>query len=124
MAIVFMMNEEIARGMVCFFHQKKHSYSITVVFGYLYALTYELILTKKWSELHLGAFLQTQLVTLMITTTMLSAHKLYIHIVLQLKYEHIHRAFNVDRKMYCALHVHTYPNETDYNLRASLHKVT
>jgi hypothetical protein len=28
MAIVFMMNEEIARGMVCFFHQKKHSYLI------------------------------------------------------------------------------------------------
>jgi hypothetical protein len=28
MAIVFLMNEEIARGMVCFFHQKKHSYLI------------------------------------------------------------------------------------------------
>jgi hypothetical protein len=28
MAIVFLMNEEIARGMVCFFNQKKHSYLI------------------------------------------------------------------------------------------------
>jgi hypothetical protein len=28
MANIFMMNEEIARGMVCFFHQKKHSYLI------------------------------------------------------------------------------------------------
>jgi hypothetical protein len=28
MATIFMMNEEIARGMVCFFHQKKHSYLI------------------------------------------------------------------------------------------------
>jgi peptidyl-tRNA hydrolase len=28
MAIVFLMNEEIAHGMVCFFHQKKHSYLI------------------------------------------------------------------------------------------------
>jgi hypothetical protein len=26
-----MMNEEIARGMVCFFHQKKHSYLINYV---------------------------------------------------------------------------------------------
>jgi hypothetical protein len=32
MAIVFLMNEEIARGMVCFFHQKKHSYLIYLVF--------------------------------------------------------------------------------------------
>jgi hypothetical protein len=32
MAIVFMMNEEIARGMVCFFHQKKHSYLILIYF--------------------------------------------------------------------------------------------
>jgi hypothetical protein len=31
MAIVFMMNEEIARGMVCFFHQKKHSYLIYLI---------------------------------------------------------------------------------------------
>jgi hypothetical protein len=31
MAIVFMMNEEIARGMVCFFHQKKHSYLIALI---------------------------------------------------------------------------------------------
>jgi hypothetical protein len=30
MAIVFLMNKEIARGMVCFFHQKKHSYLIMV----------------------------------------------------------------------------------------------
>jgi hypothetical protein len=28
MATIFMMNKEIARGMVCFFHQKKHSYLI------------------------------------------------------------------------------------------------
>jgi hypothetical protein len=28
MVIVFLMNEEIACGMVCFFHQKKHSYLI------------------------------------------------------------------------------------------------
>jgi hypothetical protein len=28
MSNIFMMNEEIARGMVCFFHQKKHSYLI------------------------------------------------------------------------------------------------
>jgi hypothetical protein len=28
MATIFMVNEEIARGMVCFFHQKKHSYLI------------------------------------------------------------------------------------------------
>jgi hypothetical protein len=28
MVTIFMMNEEIARGMVCFFHQKKHSYLI------------------------------------------------------------------------------------------------
>jgi hypothetical protein len=32
MAIVFMMNEEIAHGMVCFFHQKKHSYLICYIF--------------------------------------------------------------------------------------------
>jgi hypothetical protein len=32
MANIFMMNEEIARGMVCFFHQKKHSYLIPVYF--------------------------------------------------------------------------------------------
>jgi hypothetical protein len=31
MANIFMMNEEIARGMVCFFHQKKHSYLIFVL---------------------------------------------------------------------------------------------
>jgi hypothetical protein len=35
MAIVFMMNEEIARGMVCFFHQKKHSYLISILLQYL-----------------------------------------------------------------------------------------
>jgi hypothetical protein len=28
MATIFMINEEIARGMVAFFHQKKHSYLI------------------------------------------------------------------------------------------------
>jgi hypothetical protein len=28
MANIFMMNKEIARGMVCFFHQKKHFYLI------------------------------------------------------------------------------------------------
>jgi hypothetical protein len=28
MANIFLMNKEIARGMVCFFHQKKHSYLI------------------------------------------------------------------------------------------------
>jgi hypothetical protein len=28
MSNIFMMNKEIARGMVCFFHQKKHSYLI------------------------------------------------------------------------------------------------
>jgi hypothetical protein len=28
MANIFMMNEEIARGMVCFFQQKKHFYLI------------------------------------------------------------------------------------------------
>jgi hypothetical protein len=32
MATIFMMNEEIARGMVCFFHQKKHSYLILLFF--------------------------------------------------------------------------------------------
>jgi hypothetical protein len=31
MANIFMMNEEIARGMVCFFHQKKHSYLIQIL---------------------------------------------------------------------------------------------
>jgi hypothetical protein len=31
MAIVFMMNKEIAHGMVCFFHQKKHSYLIILL---------------------------------------------------------------------------------------------
>jgi hypothetical protein len=31
MSNIFMMNEEIARGMVCFFHQKKHSYLIIYV---------------------------------------------------------------------------------------------
>jgi hypothetical protein len=30
MVTIFMMNEEIARGMVCFFHQKKHSYLIFI----------------------------------------------------------------------------------------------
>jgi hypothetical protein len=30
MATIFMINKEIARGMVCFFHQKKHSYLIFV----------------------------------------------------------------------------------------------
>jgi hypothetical protein len=30
MANIFMMNKEIARGMVCFFHQKKHFYLILV----------------------------------------------------------------------------------------------
>jgi hypothetical protein len=33
MAIVFIMYEEIARGMVCFFHQKKHSYLIFKIFS-------------------------------------------------------------------------------------------
>jgi hypothetical protein len=32
MVTIFMMNEEIARGMVCFFHQKKHSYLIIIIF--------------------------------------------------------------------------------------------
>jgi hypothetical protein len=32
MVTIFMMNEEIARGMVCFFHQKKHSYLILFYF--------------------------------------------------------------------------------------------
>jgi hypothetical protein len=36
MATIFMMNKEIARGMVCFFHQKKHSYLIDV-FGLYHA---------------------------------------------------------------------------------------
>jgi hypothetical protein len=31
MANIFMMNEEIARGMVCFFHLKKHSYFIAII---------------------------------------------------------------------------------------------
>jgi hypothetical protein len=38
MATIFLMNEEIARGMVCFFHQKKHSYLIflqKIGFGYI-----------------------------------------------------------------------------------------
>jgi hypothetical protein len=35
MAILFMMNEEIARGMVFFFHQKKHSYLISKVVNYV-----------------------------------------------------------------------------------------
>jgi hypothetical protein len=30
MSNIFMMNEEIAHGMVCFFHQKKHSYLISM----------------------------------------------------------------------------------------------
>jgi hypothetical protein len=30
MADIFMMNEEIACGMVCFFHQKKHFYLISL----------------------------------------------------------------------------------------------
>jgi hypothetical protein len=30
MANIFMMNKEIARGMVCFFHQKKHFYFISM----------------------------------------------------------------------------------------------
>jgi hypothetical protein len=32
MANIFMMNKEIARGMVCFFHQKKHSYLIFLLY--------------------------------------------------------------------------------------------
>jgi hypothetical protein len=32
-----MMNEEIARGMVCFFHQKKHSYLIIIIFFRLFS---------------------------------------------------------------------------------------
>jgi AmiR/NasT family two-component response regulator len=44
MANIFMMNEEIARGMVCFFHQKKHSYLIFFssigIMGYLHSPTY------------------------------------------------------------------------------------
>jgi hypothetical protein len=32
MANIFMMNKEIARGMVCFFHQKKHFYLIIMLF--------------------------------------------------------------------------------------------
>jgi hypothetical protein len=44
------MSEEIARGMVCFFHQKKHSY---------------LIFDKKWVGLLFWAtFSQTHLVIL------------------------------------------------------------
>jgi hypothetical protein len=31
MANIFMMNKEIARGMVCFFHQKKHFYLIIIM---------------------------------------------------------------------------------------------
>jgi hypothetical protein len=31
MANIFMMNEEIARGMECFFHQKKHSYLFFII---------------------------------------------------------------------------------------------
>jgi hypothetical protein len=32
MANIFMMNKEIARGMVSFFHQKKHSYLIIICY--------------------------------------------------------------------------------------------
>jgi hypothetical protein len=32
MATIFLMNEEIARGMVCFFHQKKHFYLILFIY--------------------------------------------------------------------------------------------
>jgi hypothetical protein len=32
MVTIFMVNEDIARGMVCFFHQKKHSYLIWYIF--------------------------------------------------------------------------------------------
>jgi hypothetical protein len=32
MVTIFMVNEDIARGMVCFFHQKKHSYLIVVLY--------------------------------------------------------------------------------------------
>jgi hypothetical protein len=31
MVTIFMVNEDIARGMVCFFHQKKHSYLIFLI---------------------------------------------------------------------------------------------
>jgi hypothetical protein len=31
MATIFMMNKEIALGMVCFFHQKEHSYLIKLL---------------------------------------------------------------------------------------------
>jgi hypothetical protein len=37
MANIFMMNEEIACGMVCFFHQKKHSYLIIIIFFRLFS---------------------------------------------------------------------------------------
>jgi hypothetical protein len=33
-----MMNEEIAHGMVCFFHQKKHSYLIFCIFVFFVLL--------------------------------------------------------------------------------------
>jgi hypothetical protein len=39
MANIFMMNEEIARGMVCFFHQKKHSYLIFFAANHFRILT-------------------------------------------------------------------------------------
>jgi hypothetical protein len=39
MVTIFMVNKDIARGMVCFFHQKKHSYLIyifwTVIWSWL-----------------------------------------------------------------------------------------
>jgi hypothetical protein len=41
MANIFMMNKEIARGMVCFFHQKKHFYLILLSIGvHMYICTY------------------------------------------------------------------------------------
>jgi hypothetical protein len=50
MAIVFMMNEEIARGMVCFFHQKKHSYLILFCQKALGKLYVHTGLNSKWAR--------------------------------------------------------------------------
>jgi hypothetical protein len=46
MVTIFMVNEDIARGMVCFFHQKKHSYLIFINSSMLTSLSNILSLLK------------------------------------------------------------------------------
>jgi hypothetical protein len=54
MVTIFMVNEDIARGMVCFFHQKKHSYLIYFLrkrSGLELRLNYIVLRTGLWNLL-------------------------------------------------------------------------